>query len=84
MTSPLCTDPVTADDSEPDDSVCFYCGYEDCRCNDDCDDDEDLCTWCGGDGEQENDDPLWHGFDVDFIPCECCGGTGLRKFQTVF
>lgn len=48
------------------------------------DDDELECTWCGGEGMQENDDPLWHGFDVDFIPCECCNGTGLRKHQTIF
>lgn len=82
--SNLRTDPVTAGNSEPDDSVCFYCGFEYCCCNDDCDDDNAVCSWCGGDGEQENDDPLWHGFDVDFIPCECCAGTGLSKFQTVF
>lgn len=27
------------------------------------DDDELECTWCGGEGIQENDDPLWHGFE---------------------
>jgi DnaJ-class molecular chaperone len=48
------------------------------------DDDELQCTWCGGEGIQENDDPLWYGFDKDFIPCQCCNGTGLRKHQTVF
>lgn len=49
------------------------------------DDRDDLeCTWCGGSCFQENDDPLWHGFDVAEIPCEACGGTGLRKHQTVF
>ena len=48
------------------------------------DDDELECTWCGGDGVQENDDPLWYGFDTDWIPCECCGGTGLRSHQTIF
>lgn len=48
------------------------------------DDDEWACTHCGGDGMQENDDPLWHGFDKAEIPCECCAGTGLRKHQTVF
>lgn len=47
-------------------------------------DDELDCTWCGGDGVQENDDPLWHGFDKDWIPCECCAGTGLRSHQTIF
>lgn len=59
--------------------------------NYDWEDDEDFkdgddleCTWCGGEGTQENDDPLWYGFDVDFVPCECCDGTGLRKHQTIF
>jgi DnaJ-class molecular chaperone len=47
-------------------------------------DDELECTWCGGEGWQENDDPLWYGFDVDWIPCQCCAGTGLRKHQTIF
>jgi len=47
-------------------------------------DDELACTWCGGDCVQENDDPLWYGFDRDWIPCQCCGGTGLRKHQTIF
>lgn len=47
-------------------------------------DDELDCTWCGGEGVEENDDPLWYGFDVAFIPCGACGGTGLRKHQTVF
>jgi len=47
-------------------------------------DDEWYCTWCGGDGMQENDDPLWYGSDADFISCECCNGTGLRKHQTIF
>jgi DnaJ-class molecular chaperone len=46
--------------------------------------DELDCTWCGGEGIQENDDPLWHGFDVDYIPCQCCNGTGLRRYQTIF
>ena len=52
----------------------------------DYEDDDDLetfCTWCGGDGTQENDDPLWYG-DVDYVPCECCNGTGLRKHQVIF
>lgn len=57
-----------------------YCDEEDFEYYDE----ELACTWCCGDGFQENDDPLWHGFDVDFVPCECCGGTGLRKHQTVF
>jgi len=53
--------------------------------DDDYEDDEEwCCTWCSGEGVQENDDPLWHGFDTDWIPCECCGGTGLRKHQTIF
>lgn len=42
------------------------------------------CTRCGGEGIQENDDPLWHGFDTPFIDCEACNGTGERKHQTVF
>jgi DnaJ-class molecular chaperone len=53
--------------------------------DDELDDRDDLeCTHCGGSCMQENDDPLWHGFDVVEIPCEACGGTGLRKHQTVF
>jgi hypothetical protein len=32
---------------------------------------------------QDNDDPLWYGGAVE-VPCEACGGTGLRKHQTVF
>lgn len=32
----------------------------------------------------ENDDPLWYGFDVDYVPCTACNGTGLRNHQTVF
>lgn len=64
---------------------CSGCGFDQVSCQcDDYYDDELECTWCGGEGMQENDDPLWHGFDVDFIPCECCNGTGLRKHQTVF
>jgi DnaJ-class molecular chaperone len=48
-------------------------------------DKEWACTWCGGDGVQDNDDPLWYGFDTAWwIPCEYCGGTGLRKHQTIF
>lgn len=47
-------------------------------------DDELDCTWCGGEGIQENDDPLWYGFDRDWIPCQCCDGTGLRSRQTIF
>lgn len=47
--------------------------------------DDDLpCTRCGGEGYQENDDPMWHGFDVDEIPCSCCNGTGMRIHQTIF
>jgi hypothetical protein len=69
--------------NEDDDSVCFYCGYADCRCNDEIDDDAP-CSWCGGEGFQENDDPLWYGFDVDCIPCQCCDGTGLRSHQTIW
>jgi DnaJ-class molecular chaperone len=64
--------------------ACDDCGMEVCDCGDYYDDDELECTWCGGEGIQENDDPLWHGFDRDWIPCECCNGTGLRKHQTVF
>lgn len=47
-------------------------------------DDEGLCTWCCGEGYQDNDDPLWYGFDVDAIPCRACNGTGLGKYQTIF
>lgn len=47
-------------------------------------DDDAPCSWCGGDGFQDNDDPLWYGFDVDYIPCQCCDGTGLRSHQTIF
>lgn len=39
-------------------------------------DDEPTCSWCGGEGIQENDDPLWYGFDRDWIPCEACNGRG--------
>jgi hypothetical protein len=50
--------------------------------------DDDLeewdCSMCGGDGFIGNDDPLWHGFDVDYIDCWACKGTGLRKHQTIF
>lgn len=64
--------------------ACSVCGMEACDCDFYDDDDELECTWCGGEGIQDNDDPLWHGFDRDWIPCECCNGTGLRKYQTVF
>lgn len=47
-------------------------------------DDELGCTWCGGEGEEENDDPLWYGFDIDYIPCRACAGTGKRSHQTIF
>lgn len=70
---------------DDDDTVCFYCGYPDCRCDDFDDDPDDLdCTFCGGDGIEENDDPLWYGFDRDWIPCRACDGTGSRKHQTIF
>lgn len=47
-----------------------YDGYYD-------DDDEaPTCSWCGGEGIQENHDPLWYGFDRDWIPCEACNGRG--------
>lgn len=71
---------------EDDDTVCTFCGWPDCRCDDD-DDDPDAdwaCTFCGGDGFEENDDPLWYGFDVAEIPCRACDGTGERKQQTIF
>lgn len=47
-------------------------------------DDEWDCTWCGGEGYMDNDDPLWYGFDVDYVTCSACRGTGLRKHQTIF
>lgn len=51
--------------------------------DDDCyGDDEFDCCICGGDGWIENPDPMWYGFDVDEIPCDSCGGSGLRKDQT--
>jgi DnaJ-class molecular chaperone len=63
---------VTGGDPIPDDAW------------DDYYDDELDCTWCCGEGFMENDDPLWYGFDVDYVPCTACNGTGLRKHQTVF
>lgn len=47
-------------------------------------DDELDCTWCGGEGIEENDDPLWWGFDRAWIPCQACNGTGKREHQTIF
>ena len=46
--------------------------------------DEWPCTWCGGEGTEDNDNPLWYGFDVEWIPCRACSGTGLRSKQTIF
>jgi len=57
--------------------------YDDYDFEDEYDDELD-CSWCGGEGVQDNDDPLWYGFDCDWIPCRCCGGTGQRKHQTIF
>lgn len=55
---------------------------------DEMDCDEQFCTWCGGDGTQETDDPLWDGVDEHgnpaIIKCVACGGSGLRKHQTIF
>lgn len=43
------------------------------------------CTFCGGDGYAEVDDPLWDDCDeYGWGDCSACGGTGLRKHQTVF
>lgn len=67
---------------EPPEESCPDCGLFSCECY--LDEDELECTWCAGTGMQENDDPLWYGFDRDEIPCECCNGTGLRKHQTIF
>lgn len=53
----------------PDPTESFHDDYYD-------DDDLDECSWCGGEGWQENDDPLWYGFDRDWIPCEACNGRG--------
>ena len=48
-------------------------------------DDDDLeCTMCGGEGIEDNDDPLWYGFDRDWINCRACNGTCKRKHQTIF
>ena len=76
---------MTGGDPIPSSEFCPGCGmpWLGCLC-DEYDNDELECTWCGGEGVQENDDPLWYGFDVYEIPCECCNGTGLRKHQTVF
>jgi hypothetical protein len=42
------------------------------------------CTHCGGDGECDaNADPLWDCDDIPH-PCHGCGGSGLRRDQTVF
>lgn len=75
---------MTGGDKIPEKDFCSVCGWphQACQCDDF--DDELDCTWCGGEGIQDNDDPLWHGFDKDWIPCECCAGTGLRKHQTIF
>ena len=73
------------------DGDCVNCGMQtwcDCECaqDDDCyyEDDELECTMCGGEGFEENDDPLWYGFDKGLIECRACGGTGDRKHQTIF
>ena len=43
------------------------------------------CSWCGGEGYAEVDDPLWDDCDeFGYGPCGSCGGSGLRKHQTVF
>lgn len=48
-------------------------------------DEEWACTFCGGDGFSEVDDPLIDDCDEWGIgDCSACGGTGLRKHQTVF
>lgn len=63
-------DPHFDDEREPED--------EDCG-------DEWACTWCGGEGETEIDDPLVDDCDEwGTGPCSACGGTGLRKHQTIF
>lgn len=53
-----------------------------CECFEDDDDLE--CTMCGGEGIQDNDDPLWHGFDRDWVNCCACGGSGKRNHQSIF
>ena len=69
---PLCEAP----DGE---TVRFNDGFDD----DDCyGDDEFGCVICGGNRYIENPDPMWYGFDVVEIPCDSCGGSGLRKDQT--
>lgn len=48
-------------------------------------DDEWSCTHCGGEGWAYVDDPLWDDCDEWGIgDCSACGGTGERKYQTVF
>ena len=57
-------------------------GFDDDDYYEDEGDDEYECVICGGDGYIENPDPMWYGFDVAEIPCDSCGGSGLRKDQT--
>lgn len=48
-------------------------------------DDEWDCTRCGGEGYAEVDDPFWDECDeFGWGPCTACGGTGERRYQTVF
>lgn len=43
------------------------------------------CTWCGGEGYAEVNDPINDDCDeFGYGPCGPCGGTGLRKHQTIF
>jgi DnaJ-class molecular chaperone len=44
-------------------------------------DELDECLVCGGTGYMDNDDPMWNGF-VDEIPCNSCGGSGLKNDMT--
>lgn len=69
--------------AEPE--TCMGCGLLNCCCAEFGDDEEWDCTFCGGEGYAEVDDPLWDDCDeFGWGECSACGGTGLRKHQTVF
>lgn len=58
---------------------------EDCGDIDGEPDDEWYCTWCMGDCRTEPDYPIGDLVGGDGLTwCSACGGTGLRKHQTVF
>lgn len=75
-------------ESDPYDvAKCVTCNQFQCVCDQEFDDPDEewACTFCGGDGVGEVDDPMWDDCDeYGFGDCSACGGTGLRKHQTVF